>query len=296
MHSSNMPLISIIMNCYNSDEYLSEAIDSVINQTYKNWELIFWDNQSTDKSAEIVKSYNDKRIKYFYAPLHTKLGEARNFAIDKANGKWVAFLDCDDLWLQERLSLQIESLNNKNKEVGLIYTLTETIDETGNSISKSELFPSDDIHDQLLIYGNFITFSSILVKKSALIEIEKIDATLNYCEDYDLLLKVTKKYNATGIGKHLTQYRMHENNITSRKIFDNEVEVITYLNKYQKNNKLPTIVKINVIMNNSYRLMSLSAKMLLSNKIKNVIYLIFKYYYLILLSPFLLFKKLYQKH
>ena len=102
----NKPLVSVIMNCYNSDTYLGEAIDSVISQTYKNWEIIFWDNQSTDKSAEIVKSYDDERIKYFYAPSFTSLYEARNYAIEKANGEYIAFLDCDDKWYK----------NNKSRE------------------------------------------------------------------------------------------------------------------------------------------------------------------------------------
>ena len=80
------PLISIVINCFNSDEYLKIAIDSAINQTYENWEIIFWDNQSTDESANIVKSYDDERINYFYAPVHTPLGEARNLENKKAKG------------------------------------------------------------------------------------------------------------------------------------------------------------------------------------------------------------------
>ena len=78
-------LVSVIMNCFNGEKYLREAIDSVLAQTYQNWELIFWDNQSTDKSAEIVKSYEDPRIYYFYARHHTLLYEARNYAIEQSN-------------------------------------------------------------------------------------------------------------------------------------------------------------------------------------------------------------------
>ena len=86
MQNSN-PLISVIINCYNGEKYLREAIDSVINQTYQNWEIIFWDNQSTDSSKQIVTSYKDNRIHYFCAPTHTSLGEARNLAVEKANGE-----------------------------------------------------------------------------------------------------------------------------------------------------------------------------------------------------------------
>ena len=91
-------LVSVIMNCFNGEKFLREAIDSVLAQKYQNWELIFWDNQSTDSSAEIVKSYDDPRIYYFYAPQHTLLYEARNYAIQKSKGEFLAFLDVDDWW------------------------------------------------------------------------------------------------------------------------------------------------------------------------------------------------------
>ena len=102
------PLVSIIINCFNGEEYLREALESVISQTYKNWEIIFWDNQSTDKSAEIFKSYQDSRLKYYLASSHTKiLYEARNYALKKATGDFIAFLDADDYWLPDKLEKQI---------------------------------------------------------------------------------------------------------------------------------------------------------------------------------------------
>ena len=104
---SSEPLVSILMNCYNGETYLRESLNSVINQTYKNWELIFWDNQSKDKSAEIFKNYNDHRFKYFYSKDHTTLYKARNLAIEKAKGDFIAFLDTDDLWDENKLKLQM---------------------------------------------------------------------------------------------------------------------------------------------------------------------------------------------
>ena len=85
--------ISIIMNCFNGEKFLNESINSLLNQTYKNWELIFFDNKSTDKSANIVKNLNDKRIKYYRSNNKIKLGLARKKALDKANGEFIAFLD-----------------------------------------------------------------------------------------------------------------------------------------------------------------------------------------------------------
>jgi len=91
------------MNAFNGEKYLREALDSVLKQSYANWELIFWDNQSTDKSSEIFLSYDDDRLKYFYAPSHTPLYEARNYAVEKSEGEFLAFLDVDDWWLPTKL-------------------------------------------------------------------------------------------------------------------------------------------------------------------------------------------------
>jgi glycosyltransferase involved in cell wall biosynthesis len=99
---NDAPLVSVIMNCYNSDRYLKEAIQSVIDQTYQNWEIVFWDNRSTDQSAIIVTSFNDSRIKYFLADEHTGLGKARNAALAKSTGEYVSFLDCDDIWFSDK--------------------------------------------------------------------------------------------------------------------------------------------------------------------------------------------------
>ena len=117
---SDQSLVSVIINCFNGDKYLHKALNSVVAQTYKNWEIIFWDNQSVDKSAEIFKSYKDARFKYYYAPEHSKiLYEARNYAITKANGDFFAFLDVDDWWLPNKLEKQIPLFNDP--KVGVVY-------------------------------------------------------------------------------------------------------------------------------------------------------------------------------
>ena len=117
---NNQSLVSVVMKCYNGETYLYESIKSVLSQTYENWELIFWDNQSTDSSAEIFKSFRDKRFRYFYANGHTPLYKARNLAIEKSKGDFIAFLDTDDLWSKEKLKLQMLYFNNP--EVGVVFS------------------------------------------------------------------------------------------------------------------------------------------------------------------------------
>jgi len=110
-------LISIIMNCHNGEKFLSEAINSIMKQSYKNWELIFWDNCSTDKSSLILKSFKDSRIKYYRSNLFTNLGEARQSAFEKCSGEYIAFLDTDDIWYDNKLQKQIECFES---DVGIV--------------------------------------------------------------------------------------------------------------------------------------------------------------------------------
>ena len=115
------PLVSIIMNCHNGEKYLKKSLQSVINQTYKNWELIFWDNRSIDKSKDIVKGFKDKRFKYFKSKKFNSLYESRNLAIKKSKGRYICFLDTDDWWLKKKLIYQIDVFR-KNPKIKFIFS------------------------------------------------------------------------------------------------------------------------------------------------------------------------------
>jgi glycosyltransferase involved in cell wall biosynthesis len=296
---NNQPLISVIMNCYNSDSYLKEAIDSVIDQTYQNWEIIFWDNQSTDKSADVVKSYNDSRIKYFYAPFFTQLGEARNFAIEKCSGEWIGFLDCDDIWRKDKLTLCIKRLKSSNniEKISLIYSKALIIDRKSKIISKSDRLYSGYIHDKLLREGDFIVFSSIIVKKDILNKYGNVNEKLNYCEDYDLLLKISKGHQVIGITEYLTSYRMHGKNITSTKLYENYVETIQFFEDYMDKNKLDRSTIVSVYLNNSYRTAAVLSRLVKKLELNSLFNILFKYSKYVLLSPIgIIYKKLFCKN
>ena len=101
------PLVSVIVNCFNGEQYLHKALSSILSQTYKNWEIIFWDNQSSDNSKKIFSEFKDKRFKYYFSKEHTSLYKARNEAIKISNGDIIAFLDTDDWWDKNKLELQL---------------------------------------------------------------------------------------------------------------------------------------------------------------------------------------------
>ena len=116
----NEPLVSVIVNCFNGEKYLEDCLSSIINQTYDNWEVIFWDNHSTDNSKKIFKKFYDKRFKYYLSPRHTFLYEARDLAVKESNGDFIAFCDVDDFWSKEKLECLIPLFKDKN--IGIVYS------------------------------------------------------------------------------------------------------------------------------------------------------------------------------
>ena len=209
------PFVSVIMNCFNGQAYLKEAIDSVITQTFTNWELVFWDNQSTDDSAIVFKQYDDPRLKYFYADNHTKLGEARNYAVSKASAEWIAFLDCDDVWIKTKLERQIAIILDKNEQIGLVYTNTQYFSSNGklNSLITRKDLPSGDIFSEL-VKDNFIALSSALVNKDIFYKLGGIDSTFNQAEEYNLFVKIAYEYEIHAVSDFLTMYRVHNKNLS----------------------------------------------------------------------------------
>ena len=216
------------MNCYNGETYLHKSIQSVLEQTYKNWELIFWDNRSEDKSAEIFKSYEDERLKYYYAPKHSLLYEARNEAIKKSSGELIAFLDTDDFWEKDKLDLQIPFF--KDLKVGVVYGNLFIVNEKLNT---KKLFlkgekPRGFILDNLL--KDYCTgLVSLVIRKSLLDKHEAFDRTFDYIGDFDLMIRMSSKYKFEYVDKPIASWRSHWNNATLLKKNDqiNELKIWT---------------------------------------------------------------------
>lgn len=209
---SNQPLVSIIMNCYNGEDYLCQSIESVLSQTYKKWELIFWDNKSEDKSAEIFKSYRDKRFKYYYAPQHTLLYEARNQAIEKSSGEFIAFLDTDDFWAKDKLELQIPFF--KDLEVGVVYGNLFIVNEKLNNkkIFFKKKKPKGFILDDLL--KDYCTsLVTLVIRKSFLKDYQSVfDRSFHIIGDFDLMIRMSSKYKFECVDKPIASWRSHWKN------------------------------------------------------------------------------------
>ena len=212
---TNKPLVSIIINCFNGEKYLDEALSSVINQTYENWEVIFWDNHSTDLSEKIFNQYKDKRFKYFYSNEHTSLYKARNLAIEKSEGNFISFLDVDDLWDRNKLDLLMPHFVEPNVGVvfGNIWLLKKDIKK--KKIHSRKPLPKGDIHDELIKNYNISIISNI-IKKSFYLRLEKkFDERLTFIGDFDLFLRLSKICKFESIQKPVAYYRLHGKNLTT---------------------------------------------------------------------------------
>ncbi len=208
--NNNQPLVSIIMNCYNGETFLHESIKSVLSQTYKNWELIFWDNRSEDKSAEIFKGYNDKRFKYYYAPQHTLLSEARNEAVKRSSGEFIAFLDTDDFWEKDKLELQLPLF--KDSKVGVVYGNLFIVNEKLNikKIFLKRKKPRGFILDDLL--KNYCTQLVTLVIRKSFLDNYQPAFNFHIMGDFDLMIRMSVKYKFDCVEKPIASYRVHEKN------------------------------------------------------------------------------------
>ncbi|AWK02993.1 hypothetical protein HYN56_01680 [Flavobacterium crocinum] len=214
-------LISIIMPAYNAAAYIKEAIDSVLAQTYLNWELIIIDDGSTDDTAKIIKEelLKDQRIKYYYQA-NGKQGKARNLGISKSNGKYLAFLDSDDIWMPQKLEIQVIEIQEKNVDLvfsdSYIFNNSETDLYKRMNIKGAVFYERNSV--QLFLKGNGIPILTVLVKKEKIITAggfsEKLD--IQNVEDYHLWLKLLMSNNIFySSDQVLAKYREHNNSATA---------------------------------------------------------------------------------
>lgn len=208
------PLVSVIINCYNSEKYLRETIDSLIAQTYVNWEAIFWDNCSTDKTADIIASYQELRFRYFLAEKNTPLGEARNLAMEKVKGEYFCFLDSDDVWNKKFLSTGIDILQSDSTVVGYY---SNYFNWHGESIKEHNHNRQSGNHDFKYILNYYGIGMSACILKTEIVKTYSIefDASYNLIEDLQFFLNVLTHGDFAYYSEPLCLYRIHDSNTST---------------------------------------------------------------------------------
>jgi glycosyltransferase involved in cell wall biosynthesis len=208
-----LPLVSIITPVYNGSQYLSAAIESALAQTYKNFELLIVNDGSTDNSADIIRPFlKDSRVIYIEQK-NAGVAAARNTALKQARGKYIGFLDQDDLWFKNKLELQIAALE-KDGSLALVHSRQDFIDSHGNKIKYDWITGGEGYCFRENFIKNRIAVLTVLIRKNIIDEIGFFNEQLSGADDYEMWLRVTLKYPIKYIDQSLAFYRFHDSNVS----------------------------------------------------------------------------------
>ena len=257
--------VSVIVNCHNGEQYLRECISSILNQKYRNLELIFFDNFSSDNSKKIITNINDNRIKYFFSNKKLSLYAARNEAVKVSSGEIIAFLDVDDWWDENYLSSRANVFDDESYDY--YYSNVSIFYEKYKKYKKYKKFFSNSrkIYN-LLAKDYFIIISGLMIRKEVFNKAGYFNSNLNIIGDFDFMMRISKKFNAHSINDTLIFYRYHENNyskLNSEMFFNEYNEWYKNQIKSKDQNFLDNIIYF------ENKLLSLEIKNLLINKNKN---------------------------
>lgn len=236
-------LVSIIMNCYNGQKFLEESLTSISNQTYKNWELIFYDNSSKDNSKKIFLKFQkkDKRFKYFKSKKKEKLGLARVNAFKKINGDFFLFFDTDDYLLPKKISTQIKYFNKK--KIGAVFSNSLFF----NKYFKKKLYKKKIKRENISFYNLIekynISLDTVIFKTGAVKKLKpNLDKRFNLIHDLDLIIRLSRYNNTSYCPKILSHWRIHKTSASNnsflqfaneKKIFEKKIRKL-----YPKDKKL----------------------------------------------------------
>lgn len=214
------PLVSVIMPAYNAEKYITDSINSVIAQTYKEWELIVVDDGSTDNTAAVVKkiSEQDRRVKYVYQQ-NGRQGKARNNGIRNSTGEYIAFLDADDLWVPDKARIQVELL--QSKKMDLVFADSYIFEDKPDTTNKMNIIPGsfqgEKDFSHFLSY-NRIPILTVMTTRKSVEQVEGFseEKEIQNAEDLNLWLKLLLAGNIfLGIETPLTYYRIHNSSSTA---------------------------------------------------------------------------------
>lgn len=202
-----LPKVSVVMPVYNGEAYLRQAIDSILAQTFVDFELVLINDGSTDASVSIIESYRDPRIRLYNNTQNSGLAAVRNRGIRESQGQYIAWLDCDDISLPERLMKQVDLLDGK-PHIGLCGTWVKAIGDAKDNIWK---YPTDpDFVRARMLFDDPLATSSVMMRAACVRE-RGLQFDLDYppAEDYELWERISRDWGVTNIPEVLTLYRIH---------------------------------------------------------------------------------------
>jgi glycosyltransferase involved in cell wall biosynthesis len=234
-----MPKISVIIPTYNSSLFIKRAVQSVISQTFTDWELLVVDDCSTDNTTELVNEFakNDSRIKLFKTSSNSG-GPAipKNIGFKVSKGEFIAYLDHDDEWLPNKLNEQINLfINSPKKNLGLVSCGALLIDDTGKRFGVFIPTKKENPFPEILLRNPIYSNSSVLIKREVIEMVGERDETMKYSEDWDMWIRITKAgYEIEYVYKPLFRYYFHKENATKTLNYIAKIKDVEYVFKKQK--------------------------------------------------------------
>ncbi|MCX5715882.1 MAG: glycosyltransferase [Candidatus Omnitrophica bacterium] len=209
--------MTVLMAVYNGERYLKECMDSVISQTFKDFEFLIIDDGSTDSTSSIIRSYSDNRIRVIRNAVNLSQVASLNIGLDHAQGEYIARIDADDAMLPDRLKIQIDFLK-KRKDLALCGSYGEAIDERGGHIANTKLPVRNEEIAATALFGGFVTIhSAFMFRKKSVADIGKYNEVFSFAEDYKLVMDLLLSgYRVNNIPKVLVRYRFHDDRIGIR--------------------------------------------------------------------------------
>lgn len=209
--SIDTPLVSVIMPAYNQEDFIQSSIESVLSQTYSNWELVVINDGSTDRTKEVVESFSDQRI-ILINQENQGVSKTRNNGLAASKGELIAFLDADDLWLPKKLEKQVQQFQTLGENVGFIHAYYTEFDNRGEYSPKpfkhlKGLNIDGDVKRSIVIH-DFVATLTVMIKREVLESIGDFDTTLSGPEDWDLWIRIAQKYQFGFIAEPLARYRL----------------------------------------------------------------------------------------
>jgi glycosyltransferase involved in cell wall biosynthesis len=213
------PLVSVVMPVYNDEKYVGEAIESILNQTFEDFEFIIIDDASKDNSLKIIKEYakKDKRIKLIINKKNKGNWATRNIGMESSVGKYILTQDSDDLSKKERIMLQVNTME-KNPKLGALGSNIEIINSKGGEIKKRKYPEKDENIRKMIYFFSPLANPSTIIRKTVLKKSGMFNSKLRVSGDLDLWFRIGNYYQLGNLNKTLIKYRDHENNITKKKI------------------------------------------------------------------------------
>jgi glycosyltransferase involved in cell wall biosynthesis len=209
-----MPKVSIIMPVYNAEKFIKTAIESILNQTFQDFELIMIDDHSTDYTIELIRQVNSEKLIIIQTPQNSGAAISRNLGIKSAKGEYIAFMDADDWSHPQRLEKQITFLDN-NPPMGMVGTWADIVDEQGNVLDSFVWeIPQNQLRSRLLFHNCFVTSSVMVRREYALL---LFDNAYPPAEDYELWRRIAKQTEVAIIREKLVKYLSHGQGISKRK-------------------------------------------------------------------------------